>query len=116
MQIDVSTVLKGIDGEPLPLEQQNPALPPDPDAKKMTLGDILAFVLLAPPAHGKTYSQHQQVARYDLAITIHKARTLAEFGAVVEIDATMAADLKSDIARMYAPIIAGQVLPILDGR
>jgi hypothetical protein len=84
----------------------------------MSLADVLTTALLsAPHPQGSVYPADQTVKRYDLALAINTARKAIMFDqAEVEITADIAALLKADINRLYGPIVAGQVLPMLDGK
>lgn len=112
MKLNVLTVLNDITGKPI----MAPATPGQ-EAEPMVLADVLVNAVMAPPAPGHSYTSAQQIERYDLGIAVHKAR-IAERGdsIEVEISSQMATSLKDDIGRLYAPVVAGQVLPMLDGK
>lgn len=114
MKLNVLTVLNDITGKPI----MAPATPGQ-EAEPMVLADVLVNAVMAPPAPGQSYTSAQQIERYDLGIAVHKART-SETGIEddneVEVSSDMASALKNDIGRLYAPVVAGQVLPMLDGR
>ncbi len=99
MKINIKLVLCDLD---------NVALK-DETGKPLTLGHVLNVCALSAPSIGQTYTQDIQVKRYQLAISLSKEDE-------VDIDAATAAILKEDVARLYGPIVAGQVLPMLDGR
>lgn len=108
MQIDVNATINDFDGNPFPLN------PNEPDKAPMRLADVLTTALMAP-AHppGSSYPAAQAIKRYDMALAVHRSRVS---GITIDIDAEMAALLKNDIARLYGPMVVGQVLPILDGK
>jgi hypothetical protein len=114
MQLDVNTPINNLDGEPLKIGSVT-----DKDADKetkeetLTLGHILINAALTPSSN-KTYSGEEHVTRFQLALTAQKARTAKP--STIEVSAEAAAFIKGDISRVYAPLIAGQVLPMLDGK
>lgn len=122
MKINIMLPIKNLKGDQFPVD------PNLPNGIKMVLADVLTNALLAqsyPP--GSSYPAGESVKRYSLSLAIYRAQTNApvlvsdepgerQSGITeVDIDSTMAAALKTDIERMYGPIVAGQVLPILDG-
>lgn len=120
MKLNVLTVLTGVEGHPLPItdQQGRPVLDAETKAPiNMVLADVLINAVMSPPAPGKSYTPSQQIERYDLGIATHKARaSCSAETADIEVSSAMAAALKDDICRMYAPVVAGQVLPMLDGK
>lgn len=103
MRINIERVLNNLDGSPLKSS----------DNTNLTVGDILSTCALSAPAQGGNYTPDQQVQRYNLAIDIKLAR---EGDGFLEITSDQATMFKADVARMFAPIAAGQVLPLLDGQ
>lgn len=109
MKIDVSKKILGLSGEDIPSSADKPDAPP------LTLAIVFTNALLAaPPQQGIPYAPEQTVARYGLALTIRDA--LKDDEPEIDITADMAVLLKADVNRCYGPIVAGQVLPLLDGK
>jgi hypothetical protein len=77
----------------------------------MTVANVLVNCALAPTANGQPRPQTEVASRYDLALRLNG---LAE-GEQIDIAPEMIVKLKEDMLRIYATIIAGQMLPILDG-
>lgn len=113
MRIDVTIELKDFTGSLL-----------REGDKVWTVGEVLKAASMCAPINSNQapYSSDEQIKRYQFAFSIHNAEDRARGGRLdeesitVEVTAEMAAKLKIDIARLFGPIIAGQVLPLLDGR
>lgn len=115
MKLDVSTLITNLKGEPLKLAN------PDPDKEgnrvdspDLTLADVLINAALTPNQQ-KTYKESEHVARYQLAINTENARSSGK-SPIIEISAETAAFIKEDIGRLYPSLVAGQVMPLLDGK
>lgn len=104
MKINVLTEIKDLRGEALK----------DGDTA-ITMGSVLVGAYLAAPANPamQPYSPDEQVKRYQGALAVENAKGS---DGEVEIVAEIATKLKSDISRLYGPIVAGQALPLLDGK
>ena len=121
MKLNVDMTLTDFTGKPLPSNNQpappppgsTPPTTPEPPAP-MLLAEVLTTVLMMAPAPGQSYTPDQQVKRYNLAFAIHKAKSEAPYE--VEITAEEALMIKADLARAFAPIVAGRVIPLLDGK
>lgn len=108
MKLKVNTVLRDIAGEALKVGTPE-------KSEDMTLAHILIQIALqAPPPGSKGYTPEEQVQRYHLALDSHKAKEVEPHE--IEVNVKVAAQLREDIARSYGPIVAGQVLPMLDGK
>ncbi len=77
----------------------------------MTVAVVLVNCALSPTPNGQPRAATDVASRYDLAIRLNN---LAE-DEQIDIPTDMLAKLKEDMLRVYATIIAGQMLPILDG-
>lgn len=106
MQI-VNKVLTDLDGKAIPTQTQ-PGVVPSDDAPSLTVARVLLNAALSP-AQGQPYSPEKNSERYVLAMVLHKLADNETF----ELSVELAADLKKDIMKMYAPLVAGQMVPIL---
>ena len=114
MKINIRTMIKDLKGENISNGGTGPA--PPAGWPPLTYGDVFQQVLLsASYPQGSSYTPEQSVARYVLAIAVEKAKSPDQDGEI-EVSAEMAAILKVDVARSYGPIVAGQILPALDGK
>lgn len=112
MKIDVAKTLNDIDGVAIPRMDVN-NIPIAGTA--MTVGDVLInAALCAPYPPGSERPAQQSCDRYALALNVRKGKDFPVYD--VEIDAAMAASLKTDINRLYGPLVSGQILPMLDGK
>lgn len=123
MKLDVTTPLLAIDGTPIwskpPVFKENPKKLNEPEmvteGVPMILADVLINCALEPPPQGaKPYTREQHVARYEMALGAEKAKKLDP--PVIEINSTTAAWIIADVERLYRTIVAGQVIPMLDGK
>jgi hypothetical protein len=110
MQIDVSQTINNFDGTPFPLN------PGDPDGPKMTFADVMITALMAQAVPPRTYTPSQHVLRYDKAMEVYRAQHSPNDNSNVEISAEVAAMIKEDIARIYGPMVVGQLSKKLDGQ
>lgn len=111
MKINVRTIFKDMKGNDILSQLQGNGAP-----IPLTFAEVLQQTLLAqahPP--GSTYTPDQSVKRYLLATEIEKA-TSPDSSGEIEIDASMASTLQNDIPRHWGPIVAGQIVPALDGK
>jgi len=110
MEIKVGTKLLDLEGGDLKHpETQQP----------WTVGLVLTTVALGAPAPGTSYNEMEQTARYIIAIDVRDALRLVRDGmedSAVDIPNDMLTKLKLDIMRTFGPIIAGQMVPLLNMR
>lgn len=78
---------------------------------ELTVAVVLVNCALAPTADGRPRAATDVASRYDLAIRLNKL-ALDES---IEIAVDLMSRLKEDVLRVYATIVAGQMLPIMDG-
>lgn len=102
-------VLTGLDGEALRV-QNNPGIPPSADAPELTVAKVLINAALTP-AQNKPYTAPQNVDRYGVALQLNKLPVDDE----IEISVDLIAELKGDVIRLYGPLVAGQMVGILNG-
>lgn len=108
VSIDVTIPICDLDGTPLPMEAKE-------GAPTMVLGHILIRTALQPPMEGaKAYTAAQQTARYNIAMDVHEA--LKQEPHTIEMEPGAIAELKEEIARFFAPAVAGPALRALDRR
>lgn len=116
MRINVTQVLNDLEGQPL---ISNPQETPDKH-KPWTVGTIMINCALGAPAQNQSYTPEQQIERYQLALEVQNLLSARRDGLeddqFINVTAEMAARLKLDVARSFAPIVGGQVLPLFDGR
>lgn len=115
MNINIARTLINLDGTPLLV---------DPAAREenrqiWTVGSVFITCLLSAPPAGQTYAPADSVSRYQLALDIQNMLSLIRDGIEgdeeVAVTVEMAVKLKADIARMFGPLVGGQVIPLLDG-
>lgn len=109
MRINVSTVYKGLKGEPL---AHNGVV--------WSMGEVLKHVLLAPPADpARPYDPTENQLRVELARKVEAALVASQDGnesdAEVDFPVERVAQIKVDVCRLFGPIVAGQVTVDLDG-
>lgn len=114
IKLDVNTPLTNYDETPLKLgsiiDRESPL---DKKEEPLLLGHILINAALSPSGN-KTYSGEEHITRFQLAFHTYKAFKATP--STIDLSAEAAAFIKDDIRRIYAPLIAGQVLPMLDGK
>lgn len=102
MNIDVSTPICDLDGRPLPIDGTE-------GAPAMKLGHVLIRVALQPPMEGaKPYTAAQQTVRYNIAMDIHVA--MATPPHTVEMEPAVVREMSEEVARFFAPVIAGPAI------
>lgn len=113
MRLNVNLELKNLDGTTLK----------EGDNKIWTVGEVLKMASLCSPANSQNpYSSDEQVMRFQFAFAVYTAETafkngfLEENNITVDVTAELAAKLKTDIARLFGPLVGGQIIPLLDGR
>lgn len=115
MNINIARTLSNLDGTPLLVDSNAPA-----DAQQIwTVGAVFITCLLSAPIPNQPYPPADNVARYQLALEIQNMLSLIRDGIEgdeeVAVTAEIAVKLKLDIARLFGPLVAGQVIPLLDG-
>lgn len=100
-----------LDGYPM-REQRDPRMPPDPNAPIVTVAKVLGSVAVAPPMGGQPHDEKSNVDRLMAGIACQQAALGQEF----ELDSAMAVALKADVQKAYAPVVAGQVALIIEGK
>jgi hypothetical protein len=78
----------------------------------MTVAIVLVNCALSATPDGKTRSKTEVASRYDLALRLN----VLKLGDSIDIPVEMVARLTDDVLRVYTTIIAGQMLPVLDGQ
>lgn len=78
----------------------------------LTVAIVLVNCALSPTPDGKTRSKSEVASRYDLALRLNALK----LGESIDIPVEMVAQFTDDVLRVYTTIIAGQMLPILDGQ
>lgn len=105
----VNQIIRDLDGMPLVERASRPDIEPLP----MTVASTLCHVALQPPAEGQPpYSADHSVERLEFAIAARRASPFGTF----EVSKDMAKALRKDIPRFFAPLLAGQLLLVLDGK
>jgi hypothetical protein len=94
---DFTTILVGLDGKPLTLEQASPPV---------TLGDVSAIALTSS-FKDENPSGTEKVKRWALALRVRTAKD-------VELTADDVKLIKDLVAKGFGPLIVGQVWSILD--
>jgi hypothetical protein len=104
----VNAALVDLEGNNLKVLEPN--LPPaaQPNAPDLTVARVLVNCALTP-AQNAPFTAEQTAARYDLALRLYKA----EIGDEVEVPAELIPALKTDVLRLYAPVVGGQMLKVL---
>jgi len=77
----------------------------------LTVATVLINCALCAPADNKPRAAKDVAGRYDLAIQLNR---LAE-NEFIDIPVEAAAGLKDDMLRLYATIVSGPMLLVLDG-
>lgn len=77
----------------------------------MTVAVVLVNCALAPTPDGKSRSESDVASRWELALRVNKTAVGESFDVAPEL----IVKLKEDVLRVYTTIIAGQMLPILNG-
>lgn len=103
-------VLLDLDEQPIK-QQERPGVTPAPDASNLTAARVLIQAALTP-AQGQPYDTKKNAARFEAAVALNK---LADDGEI-DLDKVLIIDLQNDVNRLYAPIVAGQMAAILDGK
>lgn len=96
MEIDVNQQLKYFDGTPIKTSDTNP--------EPFLLKDALLAVMTK-----NVQSEALAVKAFYVGIDVYK-------GGCVDIPSEITTHIKTVIGSMYAPIIAGQVIELLEGR
>lgn len=105
-----------IDGTPL----REPAAPTrDKDGKVVEaegpilyVAKVLERAALMPPHDGKPFTDKENADRYAAAVYLHQVEPAAPF----ELEVDTVTILKGVVMRSYAPLVAGQMVPILEGK
>ena len=105
----INSAYRDLDGNPVRIPPQ-PGLAPAESDPELTVAKSLVQAALASPV-GAPYSAEKSAGRFVLALELHKAKLDEE----IEVPSDLIADLKADILRLYAPIVAGQFVTLLDG-
>jgi hypothetical protein len=77
----------------------------------LSIATVLVNCALAPTANGQPRPASEVAGRYDLAVSLHRLK----IDESIDISPEMLVKLKEDMLRVYATIVAGQMLPVLDG-
>ncbi len=109
MRINVTTVYKNFKGEPL-----------THDGIVWTMGEVIKHVLLQPPpVPGTPYDATEHRLRFELAQKVNQALVASQDGdetlSEVDFPIERVAQIKTDVCRLFGPILAGQVVGDLDG-
>lgn len=110
MQIHNKALLN-LDGKPL-REQKQGEDEPREDAPIITVAKILERAALAPSLTQTPFTDKQNSARFEAAVYLHKLEIAVPF----DLDLDLVSELKVVIMRIYPPMIAGQMVPILEGK
>lgn len=110
MQIQNKALLN-LDGQPLREQKQGEDAPAD-DAPIITVSKILERAALAPSLTQTPFTDKQNAARFEAAVYLHKLEIAVPF----ELDRDLVSELTTVIMRAYPPLIAGQMVPILEGK
>ena len=78
---------------------------------ELTVAVVLVNCALAPTGNGQQRSPKDIADRYELAIRLNSLKVDESF----DITPELMVSLKDDLCRVYATIVAGQMLPIMDG-
>ncbi len=100
-----------LDGQPL-RDQMSAAEPPKADAPILYVAKVLERAAMSPPTDGKAFTAKENADRYDAAVYLHQVELCVPF----ELADDLVASLKLVITRSYAPLVAGQVINILEGK
>jgi hypothetical protein len=102
-EIDFSTLLKDLDGKPLPLSAEKNAQP-------LTLRDVVVNSLIAPKqANAGSAAPERKVKEFVLATRVANAKTPLT---LTSEDITL---IKEDVSAVYpSPLIIGRVLEAID--
>lgn len=109
MKVDFDTRLKSLDGREIKRFEAVEGGPPV--AHDWPAGHMAADAVLtpAPQADRGGTSVQQITQRYELARRLYA-------GGVVEITASEAVQIQQAVARTYAPLIAAQLIALLEGK
>ncbi|MFZ5783981.1 MAG: hypothetical protein ACOY4R_27600 [Pseudomonadota bacterium] len=97
MKIATTTVLVDLGGHPI-MDGET----------AVTVGTVLVHALLSPAPPGRMYLPEEHKRRLDLA-------RAANSGPTVEVPDEDMPGLIADVARLSAPLVGGQVIPLLEG-
>ena len=110
MQIQ-NKALIDIDGQFI-RDQVTPGVPAKDDDPILTVAKVLERAALQPPAQGQSFTDKQNADRYAAAVYLHKVEDYVPF----ELELDLVTQLKAVVMRSYAPLVAGQMVPILEGK
>lgn len=111
----INKVLLDLNGDPIPMPGAKPPKDgeaPDPAKQSITVANVLSNCCLAPTETGKPRSNNETIERYDFAVKFHRLA----IDESVEITAALATGLQEDVKRLYTTLVAGQMIPLLDGK
>lgn len=98
MFFDANKTITSLDGQPLKEGE-----------REVTIGSVACNALLAPFDDERGLSGEEKVKRFELAVKISKAN-----GLPAEITVEDAALIKKLVAKLYAPLVVGQVWQAVD--
>jgi hypothetical protein len=120
VKINVNQAVTQLGGEPLMTEERGIKNGKDTVVlRPVTIGMVFQNACMAHPTPGSSYPADENIMRYSVAIEIERALKDHKPGddiVEIEFDAKTAALLQREIARSYPPLVAGQVIPLLDGK
>lgn len=112
MQINVATPLYDYDG--VQITEKGNAANPEATPTPYTVAVVLVIAATCAPPAGKIYERQEQIDRYQLGGRI-RAAAAHPSNTNLDLTASESVMLQNDICRLFGPILAGQVLPLLDG-
>lgn len=112
MQVNVATPLYDYDG--VQITEKGNAANPDATVTPYTVAVVLVVAATCAPPAGKIYTKQEQIDRYQLGGRV-RAAAAHPSNNYIDLTASESVMLQDDITRLFGPILAGQVLPLLDG-
>lgn len=106
----INSVYRDLDGNALRQAPQ-PGMVATENDPELTVAKSLVQACLSAAPNGGAYPADKAAARFVLSLELHKAQIDEE----IEVPSDLIADLKGDVLRLYAPIVGGQFVHMLDG-
>ena len=105
-----NAALVDVDGTPI-RDQVSPGVPAKDTDPILTVAKVLERAALQPPQQGQPFTDKQNADRYAAAVYLHKIEEYVPF----ELELDLVTQLKAGVMRSYAPLVAGQMVSILEG-
>lgn len=106
MMLNVKTKLKQLGSDDVLVEQ----------GEEWTVGKALLIAAMSPPEPTeKPYEAETHVLRWKIGSAIKAALDSTTSDGMVDVPLDLLVALKKDVCRRFSPIVAGQIMPYIEG-